>query len=111
MKSDALTGARCKEGVDMIGTILWAIIGGAIIGVLARLILPGRQNISVVLTVVVGIAAALVGGLIATWLGIGQTPGVDWIRHAIQIVLAVIGVYIAARMTSGRERPAGTART
>ncbi|GAB3867534.1 GlsB/YeaQ/YmgE family stress response membrane protein [Dactylosporangium cerinum] len=46
----------------MIGTILWAIIGGAIIGVLARLILPGRQNISVVLTVAVGIVAALIGG-------------------------------------------------
>jgi hypothetical protein len=36
--------ARREEGVDMIGTILWAIIGGAIIGVLARLILPGRQT-------------------------------------------------------------------
>jgi uncharacterized membrane protein YeaQ/YmgE (transglycosylase-associated protein family) len=94
----------------MIGTILWAIIGGAIIGVLARLILPGRQNISVVVTVVVGIVAALIGGLIATWLGVGQTRGIDWIRHAIQLVLAVIGVYIAARVTGGRGRPAGTAR-
>ena len=94
----------------MIGTILWAIIGGAIIGVLARLILPGRQNISVLLTVAVGIVAALIGGLIATWLGVGETSGVDWIRHGIQILLAVIGVYIAARVTSGHGRPAGTTR-
>jgi hypothetical protein len=43
---------------------------------------------------VVGIVAALVGGLIATWLGVGETKGIDWIRHAIQIVLAVIGVYM-----------------
>jgi uncharacterized membrane protein YeaQ/YmgE (transglycosylase-associated protein family) len=93
----------------MIGTILWAIIGGAIIGVLARLILPGRQNISVLATVVVGIVAALLGGLIATWLGVGETKGIDWIRHAIQIVLAVIGVYITARVTGRRGRPAGTA--
>ena len=92
----------------MIGTILWAIIGGAIIGVLARLILPGRQNISVVLTVAVGIVAALIGGLIATWLGVGETSGVDWIRHGIQIALAVIGVYIAARVTSGHGRTSGT---
>ncbi len=94
----------------MIGTILWAIIGGAIIGVLARLILPGRQNISVVVTVVVGILAALLGGLIATWLGVGETKGIDWIRHAIQLLLAIVGVYIAARVTAGRGRPAGSTR-
>ncbi|WP_432827482.1 GlsB/YeaQ/YmgE family stress response membrane protein [Dactylosporangium sp. CA-092794] len=94
----------------MIGTILWAIIGGAIIGVLARLILPGRQNISVIATVVVGIIAAFIGGFIATWLGVGQTSGIDWLRHLIQIVLAVIGVWITARLTAGRHRgPTGTA--
>ena len=96
----------------MIGTILWAIIGGAVIGVLARLILPGRQNISILATVVVGIIAAFLGGAIATWLGVGDTEGIDWIRHAIQIIFAIIGVYIAARvMGGGRGRPAGTART
>jgi len=88
----------------MIGTILWAIIGGAIIGVLARLILPGRQNISVWLTVGVGIAAALIGGLIADWLGVGDTDGIDWIRHIIQIALAVLFVWLAARMTGGSAR-------
>jgi uncharacterized membrane protein YeaQ/YmgE (transglycosylase-associated protein family) len=94
----------------MIGTILWAIIGGAIIGLLARLILPGRQNISVVATVAVGIIAALVGGLVATWLGVGQTSGIDWIRHFIQIGLAVVGVWIAARLMSGHEGSHTTAQ-
>ncbi|WP_433063408.1 GlsB/YeaQ/YmgE family stress response membrane protein [Dactylosporangium sp. CS-033363] len=92
----------------MIGTLLWAVIGGAILGVLARLILPGKQNISVVATVVVGIIAALIGGLIATWLGVGKTNGIDWIRHAIQIVLAVIGVWAAAEITSRHGRSHGT---
>jgi uncharacterized membrane protein YeaQ/YmgE (transglycosylase-associated protein family) len=87
----------------MIGTILWAIIGGAIIGVLGRLLLPGRQNISIWLTVAVGIAAALIGGLIADWLGVGETEGIDWIRHAIQIALAVLFVWLAARFV-GRPR-------
>lgn len=84
----------------MLGTILWAIIAGVILGVLARLILPGRQNISVWLTILVGIAAALVGGLIADWLGVGETEGIDWIKHGIQLVLAVIGVWLAARFSS-----------
>ena len=88
----------------MIGTILWAIIGGAIIGILARLILPGRQNISVWLTIAVGIVAALVGGLIADWLGVGETKGIDWIRHFIQIALAVLFVWLAARFTGGSAR-------
>lgn len=90
----------------MIGTILWAIIGGAIIGVLARLILPGRQNISVWLTIGVGIAAALIGGLIADWLGVGDTEGIDWIRHIIQIALAVVFVWLAASWTGGAARRA-----
>jgi uncharacterized membrane protein YeaQ/YmgE (transglycosylase-associated protein family) len=88
----------------MIGTILWAIIGGAIIGVLARLILPGRQNISIWLTIGVGIAAALIGGLIADWLGVGETDGIDWIRHIIQVLLAVLFVWLAARFTGGGAR-------
>jgi uncharacterized membrane protein YeaQ/YmgE (transglycosylase-associated protein family) len=88
----------------MIGTILWAIIGGAILGVLARLILPGRQNISVLATVVIGILAAFLGGLVATWAGVGETSGVDWLRHLIQIVFAIVGVYITARVSSGHGR-------
>ncbi len=88
----------------MIGTILWAIIGGAIVGMLGRLLLPGRQNISVWVTIGVGIAAALLGGVLADWLGGGDTRGIDWIRHAIQIALAVLFVYLAARFMGSSER-------
>jgi uncharacterized membrane protein YeaQ/YmgE (transglycosylase-associated protein family) len=88
----------------MIGTILWAIIGGAIIGVLGRLLLPGRQNISVWVTIAVGIAAALIGGLVADWLGVGDTEGIDWIRHIIQVALAVLFVWLAARFMGGSAR-------
>lgn len=88
----------------MIGTILWAVIGGAVIGILARLILPGRQNISVWLTIAVGILAALLGGLIADWLGVGDTSGIDWIRHIIQVALAVLFVWLAATFMSRSSR-------
>lgn len=89
----------------MIGTILWAIIAGAIIGMLGRLLLPGRQNISVWVTIGVGIAAALLGGVLADWLGVGDTRGIDWIRHIIQVALAMLFVWLAARfMGSGARR-------
>nr|BFE57500.1 transglycosylase [Dactylosporangium thailandense] len=93
----------------MIGTILWAIIGGIVLGVLARLILPGRQNISVLATVVVGILAAFLGGLVATWIGVGKTNGVDWIRHGIQLLFAIVGIYITAQVSARRGGRSGAA--
>lgn len=79
-----------------IGSIIGAIVIGLIIGALARLILPGRQNIPIWLTIVVGIIAALIGTYIARALGVADTPGIDWIELLIQLVLAVIGVALVA---------------
>ena len=76
--------------------ILVAIIVGAIVGVLARLVLPGRQNISMVMTVVVGVVAAVIGQIIADALNVGSTSGIDWIKLVIQIALAAIGISILA---------------
>ena len=84
----------------MISILLWALIGGAIIGVLARLILPGRQNISIWATIAIGFIAALVGGVIADFLGVGETRGIDWIRHGIQIGLAILFVWIFTRLAT-----------
>jgi len=83
-------------------TIVWGIIGGAIIGILGRLVLPGRQNISMLMTVIAGILAATLGGIIATWIGVGETAGIDWIKHIIQLALAVLFVWLVARWSSHR---------
>lgn len=80
----------------MITSILSAIIVGAIIGVLGRLALRGKQNISILATVVIGIVAALIGTFIAGALSVGDTNGIDWIELVIQVVLAAIGVSIFA---------------
>ncbi|MDT0352809.1 GlsB/YeaQ/YmgE family stress response membrane protein [Pseudonocardia charpentierae] len=76
--------------------IITAIVVGLIIGVLGRLVVPGKQNIPIWLTIVVGIVAALLGTFIARALGVADTRGFDWIELIIQIVLAAIGVTIAA---------------
>jgi uncharacterized membrane protein YeaQ/YmgE (transglycosylase-associated protein family) len=83
--------------------IITAIIIGAVIGVLGRLLLPGRQNISMLLTIVVGIVAALLGSFIAGQLGVKDTAGVDWTELLIQVVLARVGVGLVAGF-SGRRR-------
>jgi uncharacterized membrane protein YeaQ/YmgE (transglycosylase-associated protein family) len=83
--------------------IISAIVIGAIIGALARLVLPGRQQIPLWLTIVVGVIAALVGTWLARVLGIPTvTRGIDWLELLVQLVLAVIGVAIVAGAYSRR---------
>ncbi len=84
------------------GGIITAIIIGAIIGALGRLVVRGRQNISIIATILVGIVAALIGTWIASLIGVQDTGGIDWIELALQIVLAAIGVSLVAG-TSGRK--------
>jgi uncharacterized membrane protein YeaQ/YmgE (transglycosylase-associated protein family) len=86
-----------------IGNILWIIIGGAIIGVLARMVLPGRQSIPFWLTILAGILGMFVGDWLAGLLGVKQTAGIDWIRHALQLVVAMIAVGAAATTIRGRR--------
>ena len=80
-----------------------AIIIGAIIGALARLILPGRQNIPIWLTILVGIVAAIIGTFIARAIGLStDTRGIDWLELLVQLVVAVIGVSLVAGATGRR---------
>ena len=82
--------------------IISAIIIGAIIGVLGRLVVRGKQNISILVTILVGIVAALLGTWLAGLVGVQTTDGIDWIELLFQVVLAAIGVAIVAG--SGRRR-------
>ncbi|GII02931.1 GlsB/YeaQ/YmgE family stress response membrane protein [Planobispora takensis] len=85
-----------------IASILGAIVIGAIIGAVGRLLLPGRQPIGWVLTIVVGIVAALIGTAIAQGLGVATTDGIDWIELVMQVVLAVVGVGLVAGLRRSR---------
>ncbi|WP_407344802.1 GlsB/YeaQ/YmgE family stress response membrane protein [Pengzhenrongella phosphoraccumulans] len=82
--------------------IVSAIFVGAFIGALGRLFARGRQNISVLVTIIVGIIAALLGTALARLLGVADTWGIDWIELAIQVVLAVVGVTFAAQLLGKR---------
>jgi len=82
----------------MLTTIIVTVILGAIIGALARLVLPGKQNISTLMTVVLGIIGALIGSWL--WTGVfnkGNTSGIDWIA-------LIMGVIVAALLIVGYER-------
>lgn len=87
-----------------IGGIISAIVVGIIIGALGRLFAPGKQRISILVTIIVGILAALLGTWIASALGYEETDGIDWIELIIQVALAAVGVIIAARLLGSRAR-------
>lgn len=79
----------------MLTTILLALLAGAIIGPLARLVLPGRQDISLLMTIVLG----AIGGLIGSWIfytvtGKSDTAGIDWISLLIGVVVAAALILI-----------------
>jgi uncharacterized membrane protein YeaQ/YmgE (transglycosylase-associated protein family) len=82
--------------------IIWTIIIGLVLGVLGRLILPGKQNIPIWLTILAGVVASIVGYLIAGALGVATTSGVDWAELIIKIVLAVAAVYAATALYGRR---------
>ena len=64
---------------------------------------PADRAYPILLTIVVGIVAALIGTFIANALGVNYTAGVDWIELFIQIALAAVGVALVAGY-GGRRR-------
>jgi uncharacterized membrane protein YeaQ/YmgE (transglycosylase-associated protein family) len=87
-----------------IGAIIGLIIFGAVIGVLARLVLPGKQNISLPMTIILGIIGAIAGYYIWGALGGGNTRGIDVIRWIISIIVAAVLVSIYGAMTGRSNR-------
>jgi len=80
--------------------IIGAIIVGAIIGLVARLVLPGRQTISPVVTVILGI----LGGLIGSWLTHALLNSSNWILEFIVGVVVAVLLIIGYGLAVGRKQ-------
>ncbi|MBK1784702.1 GlsB/YeaQ/YmgE family stress response membrane protein [Prauserella cavernicola] len=84
--------------------IFAAIVVGLVLGVLGRFFAPGKQGIPIWLTILVGIVAAFIGTAIARGLGYADTDGWDWLEFITQVVVAAIGVTLAANLYGGRKK-------
>ena len=90
----------------MVGVILWALIGGAIIGILGKWVAPGDRDIPLWATILCGIGGVFLGN----WLFIvvfnfqESTFGVDWWRHVWQVAVAAILVVAAASVMGRRSK-------
>jgi uncharacterized membrane protein YeaQ/YmgE (transglycosylase-associated protein family) len=84
--------------MSFLGLISWCLFG-LIVGVVAKLLMPGRDRGGCVVTGLLGIGGALLGGLISTWLGFGGVDVFEWRSLVIAILGAVLllAVYRALR--------------
>lgn len=85
------------------GLIAWVVLG-LIAGVIAKLLMPGRDPGGCIVTILIGIVGALLGGFLSTALGFGGLSGdLDW-RSLIIAVLGSIVLLVIWRMIRGRRR-------
>lgn len=86
--------------------MLGFLVAGLIIGALARLIKPGKQDLGLLATLGLGLVGSLIGGLIAQFFGTGDI----WELNVIGFVLAVIAAVLligVAESVAGRNKSAG----
>ena len=86
--------------------ILGLIVVGLIIGALARLIKPGKQRLSILATLLLGVVGALIGGVVASLLGTGDIFELNVIGFIVAVVAAVLLIGVAEGVSGGRSRGA-----
>ena len=93
----------------MIGTILFYLIVGAIVGLLGKFIAPGdKDNIPLWLTILCGIGGMILGGVIYGFFGGDGSAGLDWVQGVVAVLTAVVLVVIASTVTGRNTNKART---
>ena len=85
------------------GLIAWIVLGG-LAGLIAKALMPGRDPGGCILTVIIGIVGALLGGFLATALGFGGLSGLDWRSLVIAVIGAFVLLAILRMFRGGRRR-------
>ena len=86
--------------------ILGLIVVGLIIGALARLIKPGKQRLSILATLLLGVVGALIGGVVASLLGTGDIWELNVLGFIVAVIAAVLLIGVAEGVSGGRSRGA-----
>ncbi len=87
--------------------ILGLIVVGLIIGALARLIKPGRQRLSILATLALGVVGAIIGGLIGHLFNRNTSIWeLNIVGFIIAVIAAVLLIGVAEGMSGGRSRGA-----
>ncbi|MBC7773078.1 MAG: GlsB/YeaQ/YmgE family stress response membrane protein [Pyrinomonadaceae bacterium] len=82
------------------GILSW-ILFGLLAGLIARALMPGRDPAGCIVTVLIGIAGAFIGGFIGTQLGYGDLSGFD-LRSLLLAVVGALVLLLIFRFAAGR---------
>lgn len=95
----AQQGDRIRVDLDL-SSLLGYVLIGLVVGLLARVVVPGRTRIGLLATILIGVVGAVVGGWLAGEV-FNETEGVDWIASVL--VAAVLVLLLQA--AGSRRRP------
>jgi uncharacterized membrane protein YeaQ/YmgE (transglycosylase-associated protein family) len=84
--------------------VIGFLLAGLIIGALARLLKPGRQNLSVIATLLLGLAGSVIGGVVANLLGTGGIFELNVLGFVVAVVAAVLLIGVAETVAGKNKR-------
>lgn len=84
--------------------LIGLLVVGLVIGALARLLKPGRQRLSLLATLALGVVGALIGGIVASLLGTGDIFELNVLGFIVAVIAAVLLIGAAEGM-SNKSRP------
>jgi uncharacterized membrane protein YeaQ/YmgE (transglycosylase-associated protein family) len=80
------------------------IVFGLVVGIVARLVVPGRQHLTIWMTILLGLVGSIVGGIVANALGTGDVFELNFIGSVVAIIAAVVLIVIGERTGAIRRR-------
>jgi len=84
--------------------VIGFLVAGLVIGALARLIMPGKQHLGIVMTLLLGLAGSVIGGLIANLLDTGSIWELNVLGFVLAVVSAIALIGVFEGLSHGRTR-------
>jgi uncharacterized membrane protein YeaQ/YmgE (transglycosylase-associated protein family) len=78
------------------------IVFGLVVGVFARLLVPGRQHLGFGVTLLLGVVGSVIGGIVANALGTGDVFELNFLGSVVAIAAAVVLIVVGERAGLGR---------
>ncbi|MEM6051159.1 GlsB/YeaQ/YmgE family stress response membrane protein [Erwinia sp. P7711] len=84
------------------GILSWVIFG-LLAGVIARCIMPGKEHMGIIMTIILGIIGALIGGVVSTALGFGKINGFNIYSIAIATAGSIVVLFVIHKIRACKK--------